>query len=185
MVASHTRSIVVTVTAALGRPVLRLSSIARRDDREALPHVSGAGERELPVSRAGGGAPGGAAVDGDLDARRRSPAPGSSAVPVTVTVDPAGTVPPLTGEVMIAVGGPVSVRGDGRHEVRTAAWRAAPPMSANRLTVACWTFAILAWTVSQPARGCRRGPTTTGPCRPRRRGRQTVPGTGSGGAARR
>ena len=79
--------------------------------------------------------PGRAAVGGDLDAAT-TPPPESVAVPLIVTVLPFAMVAPADGEVIVEVGGVVSVGAVAatRPDISVAG---CTPIMANRLTVAC------------------------------------------------
>ncbi len=100
--------------------------------------------------------PGRAAVDGHLDGADAPPA--SAAVPVTVTGDPAATVAPPAGEVIDVEGACASADAAAALSPGSSEPGCAP-MSASRLTVACFIEASGAgvprsWSESSPHDHC-------------------------------
>ena len=85
----------------------------------------------------------------DTSTPATTPPPVSLAVPVTVTTVPSGVVDPAVGEVIVDVGGVVSVDADAATSPASsvAGWA---PMSASRFTVACCIVGSAARPVGLP-----------------------------------
>ncbi len=96
----------------------------------------------------------------DTSTPATTPPPKSVAVPVTVTGLPLRNVLPLAGAVMVEAGGVVSVEAVAATSPDCSE-PGCTPMSANRLTVACWRltsvwlpWSVLSWLLSRPQEYC-------------------------------
>ena len=142
MVHGHVRPPTVTLTPGDGAPMFALSSVARARS-VAVPALLGVQvyvHELVPVARCQV-----APLSVETSTPATTPPPVSVAVPDTVTALPTLVLEPFAGAVMLAVGGVVSVDllAATRPVCRVAGWT---PMSASRLTVACW----MSWSTGVP-----------------------------------